>query len=173
MLYIGVLTKLIFRVRIVTQVFSKWAPPARNNIITNVNYFLQPLLCLIIPTSGVFSVLPMGLCRLRIHWHPAQKQPRYSETSPISAKYPSTFTLGTPDKWNTWISGRNNIVPRPTNVHQPLKCFNKLAIQHSVKHSRVNTYSVWFRKHCPELVIANGRYRDGLPKRVHFYQFQK
>jgi len=34
-------------------------------------------------------------------------------------------------------------------------------------------YSVWFKEHCPEHLIANGRYRDSLNKVVHFDQFQK
>jgi hypothetical protein len=73
----------------------------------------------------------------------------------------------------TSITGMSNIVPCPTNIRQPLKGFARLANTHSVPCSRDNTYSVWFQKHCPEHLIANGRYSDSLPKGVHFDQLQK
>jgi len=124
--------------------------------------------------SNVPSVLPMGLCRLDLHWHPCQKHPRYSKTSLVSAQYPSSFTLGTPGKWDLpSITSMNNIVSRPTNVRQPLKGLNRLAISHSVHSSRYNTYSVCFQKYCPEHVTANWRYSDVLPKWVHFDEIEK
>jgi hypothetical protein len=71
------------------------------------------------------------------------------------------------------ITGMSNIVRCKTNIHQPLKSFNRLAMSHSVPCSRDNTYSVWFQKYCPEHLIANGRYSNSLTKGVHFDQFQK
>jgi hypothetical protein len=71
------------------------------------------------------------------------------------------------------IAGMNNIVPSLTNVRQPLNYFNRLAVSHTVTPSRDNIYSVRFKELGSENLIAYGRYCDGLPKRVHFDQFQK
>jgi len=49
----------------------------------------------------------------------------------------------------------------------------QLAISHSVRCSRDNTYSVNFQKLCPEHLIANGQYSNSLTKGVHFEKFQK
>jgi hypothetical protein len=71
------------------------------------------------------------------------------------------------------ITGMSDIAPGPINVRQPLNGLKRLAVYHSVPRSRDNTYSVRFKKHCPEYLIANGRYRYSLPKWVHLDQFQK
>ena len=71
------------------------------------------------------------------------------------------------------ITGVSNIVTRPTNVHQPFKSLNSLAVSHTVAPSRDNTYRIRFQKHGPEHLIANGRYCNGLPRWVHLDQIQK
>jgi hypothetical protein len=71
------------------------------------------------------------------------------------------------------IIGMSDIAPGPTNVRQPLKGLNRLAVSHSVPRSRDNTYSARFQKHCPEYLIAYGSYRNSLPKWVHLDQIQK
>jgi hypothetical protein len=71
------------------------------------------------------------------------------------------------------ITDMSDIAPCSSNVHQPLKGFKRLAISDSVPRSRDNTYSVRFQKHCPEYLIANGRYCYSLPKWIHLDQLQK
>jgi hypothetical protein len=71
------------------------------------------------------------------------------------------------------ITGMSIIVPCQTNIRQPLKGFNRLAISHSVPRSRDNTYSVWFQKYCPEHLNENLRYSDSLSIGVNFEQSQK
>jgi hypothetical protein len=70
------------------------------------------------------------------------------------------------------ITGMSNIVPSPNNIHQSLKSLNSLSISHSELRFRYNNYSVWFKEHCLEQLVANGRYSDSLPKGIHFDQFQ-
>jgi len=50
---------------------------------------------------------------------------------------------------------------------------NRLPILHKLTPSRDNNYRIWFKKHGPEHLVANGRYFNGWSKVVHLDQFQK
>jgi len=86
---------------------------------------------------------------------------------------PINFQIMFPSQTNfPPTTGMRNIT-RPTNVRQPLKSLNRLTIPHTVAPSRDNTYRILLQNHGSEYLFANGRYCNGLPKGLHFDQFQK
>ena len=138
-----------------TRVF-KLASPERNNCITSVSYFLQPRLCLLLTTHGRFVIVADGLMSIGHTLSPVPKAPYVLKDLSSLCTVPVDFHIWYPRQMNLpSITGMSIIVPSPTNIQEPLKSFNRLAMSHSVPCSRDNTYSVWFKKHCPELLTAN------------------
>ena len=103
------------------------------------------------------------------------KTPQVHKDSICLCTVPVDFHIRYPRQMNLhYICGMNNIGPSPTNVRQPLKSINRLAVSHSVTRSRDNTWSVSIQKHRPEHLIEYGRYFYSLPTEMgRFYQFFK
>jgi len=109
----------------------------------------------------------MGLCGLSM-------QNTHAKSNIGTERLHSSLPIGYPSQTNfPPITGMRNIITRPTSVRQPLKSLNRLTIPHSVAPSRDNNYRIWFQKHGPEHLVANGRYCNDLPEGVHLDQFEK
>ena len=116
-LYIEVRRLFIFEVRIITQEFSKLAPPDRNNLITSVFDFLQTYLSLLIPAQQSFFSVADGLTSIGHTSTPMPKAPKVLKDFFPLCTVPVDFHIWYPGQMNfPSISGMRNIVPRPTNV---------------------------------------------------------
>jgi len=171
-LNIRVRTKFIFKARNITQYFSKFAPPDRNNIVTSFFDFLLPRHCFLVPVLQCFISVANGFRSIGHAKAPIIKTAQILKDLISVLTIHINFCIRYPSQVDfPPITSMNN-VSSPPNISQPLKTLNRLTIPHTITRSRDNIYSVRFHEHGSEHLIANGRYCKSFPKGVHLNQFQ-
>jgi len=165
--------KFIFKTRIFGRRFYKITTD-RNNFINGILDFLQPRFSLLISVLQCFPSLTDAFVSIGHANTPMPKPYEVLKSLIRRCTVRTNFHIFDPSQMNyPPISGMNNIVTRSTNVLQPLKKLNRLAIPHTVTPSRNNTYRIWFQKYGTDHRVANGGYFNGLPRGVLHAQFQK
>jgi len=125
----GVRTKFIFKARSFTQQFFKLTSPDRNNIITGVLDFLQPRLSFLIPILQCFLSLADEYVSIGHAETPTPKSPEVLKDFISVCTVPINFHIRDPRQMKfPPVTGMNNSVTRTTNIRQPLKSLNRLAI---------------------------------------------
>ena len=164
----------MFKARIFTKQFTKLTPAVRYNLITSIFDFLQTSLSSLIPVVQSFIAFTKGFVLIGHTKTPMAKPSKVFKDFIRFFAVPINFHIrySSQTKFPP-ITGMSNIITRPTHLSRPLKSMNRLTKPRTVALFRDNTHSIWFQKHGPEHLVANGRYCNGLPKRVQLDQFQK
>jgi hypothetical protein len=145
----------------------------RSKQMYNQNLIFCNLACVSYRLRSFISVA-YGFVSIGHTLTPVPKTPYVLKDFPSLRTVPVYFHIWYPGKWTSppfpvWViilflvrSMNANHWGASTDWRSPIQ-YPALASD--------NTYSVWFQKHCPEHLIANWRYSDGLTKGVHFGQF--
>jgi hypothetical protein len=153
-LHIELRANFIFKVRIFAQQFSKFTFPDRNNIVTGVPDFLQPRFNFLIHVLQSFLSLADGFCSIGHAKTPITIAPELLKGSiRLSAVPINIHIMETRQMKFHHITGLNENVTRPTNVCQPLKSLNSLAIPHTVIPSFNRTLYFLVRTNEEELLV--------------------